>query len=50
MVMTAYAIAANIPCILAQRANRIKIMRILQNSSFSNDRIPGRRQVGGNRI
>jgi glycosyl-4,4'-diaponeurosporenoate acyltransferase len=50
LVMTVYGIAANIPCILAQRANRIKIMRILQDSSFRNDRIPGRRQVGGKRI
>jgi glycosyl-4,4'-diaponeurosporenoate acyltransferase len=50
MVMTAYGIAANIPCILAQRANRITIGRILQRSSFGVDRIPGRRKVGGNRI
>ena len=35
---------------LWKRANRIKIMRILQDSSFRNDRIPGRRQVGGKRI
>lgn len=30
LVMTAYAIAANLPCILAQRYNRIVLYRVLQ--------------------
>jgi glycosyl-4,4'-diaponeurosporenoate acyltransferase len=40
-LMTAYGAAANIPCILAQRANRIKIARILNRlSAMKIDRRP----------
>ncbi len=31
VVMAAYALAANLPCILAQRYNRILLLRVLQN-------------------
>jgi glycosyl-4,4'-diaponeurosporenoate acyltransferase len=34
-VMTCYGVAANLPCIIAQRANRIQIARILARSSRS---------------
>ena len=30
LVMTAYAVAANLPCILAQRYNRIALDRVLR--------------------
>ena len=33
VVMTAYGIAANLPCIIAQRANRIKLAHILHRSA-----------------
>ena len=32
VVMTLYGLAANLPCILVQRANRIKVGRILERS------------------
>ena len=32
VVMTVYGLAANLPCILVQRANRIKVARILERS------------------
>lgn len=32
IAMTAYGLAANLPCILVQRANRIKVARILQRT------------------
>lgn len=32
IIMTAYGVAANLPCILVQRANRIKVARILERS------------------
>ncbi|MCF7734052.1 MAG: hypothetical protein K9N23_20380 [Akkermansiaceae bacterium] len=31
-VMAAYAIAANLPCILAQRYNRLRLRRLLARS------------------
>ena len=37
MVMTGYGLAANLPCILVQRANRIKVARILQRSGTHGD-------------
>ena len=36
VVMTAYGLAANVPCILVQRANRIKVVRILERSGTQN--------------
>jgi len=33
VVMTLYGFAANLPCILVQRANRIKIERILRGAN-----------------
>ena len=33
LVMTAYALAANLPCILAQRYNRARFLRVLARSS-----------------
>ena len=32
-VMTLYGVAANLPCILAQRANRIRLKRVLRRAS-----------------
>ena len=34
IVMTLYGIAANIPCIVVQRVNRIKIANILRSSDY----------------
>lgn len=36
LVMTFYGLAANLPCIIAQRANRIKIAHILHRSDARN--------------
>ena len=37
VVMTLYGFAANMPCIVVQRANRIKIERILHHAANSTD-------------
>lgn len=37
IIMTAYGVAANLPCILVQRANRIKVARILERSGAQED-------------
>ena len=48
IVMTLYGLAANLPCILVQRANRIKIERILRRSDPA---LRGQtRQVGSIRV
>jgi len=49
IIMTAYGLAANLPCILVQRANRVKVDRILRRSGAQQSpRNPSIEQVVSN--